>query len=133
MHWRLIAHLALNHHALIQDGLPAFREMLTLHDVRQSPASVHQISGIVGLEHVPATMWMRHKRGASLVHGIEVRLTLDEDAYVGSGIHLFVQVINEFLALYVQANSFVTLVALSQQSGEELIRCGPRNGFLQPA
>ena len=72
---------------------------------------------------------MRHPRGASLVHGVEVRLTLDEDAFVGVGMHLFVQVIDHFFGLYVQLNSFVELVVLSRQSGEELIRCKPRNGM----
>ncbi|MDP3670561.1 MAG: type VI secretion system baseplate subunit TssF, partial [Telluria sp.] len=45
-------------------------------------------------------------------------------------IHLFVQVIDQFLGLYVQLNSFTELVIVSDQSGEELIRCKPRNGDL---
>jgi type VI secretion system protein ImpG len=43
--------------------------------------------------------------------------------------YLFVRVIDQFLGLYVQINSFVELVVLSLQSGEELIRCKPRNGM----
>lgn len=128
--WRLISHLSLNHHSLVQEGLPAFREMLTLYDLSQSAISQRQIRGIVGLSHQPTTTWIRARRGASLVHGIEVRMTLDENAFVGSGIHLFVQVIDQFLGLYVQLNSFTELVIVSDQSGEELIRCKPRNGDL---
>ncbi|MFZ3288372.1 MAG: type VI secretion system baseplate subunit TssF [Telluria sp.] len=127
-HWRLISHLTLNHHSLAQEGLQGLREMLTLYDLPQSPISQRQIGGIVGLEHAETVTWMRHKRGASLVHGIEVRITLDEEAFVGSGLHLFVQVIEQFFGLYVQLNSFIELVALSQRSGEELIRCKPRSG-----
>jgi type VI secretion system protein ImpG len=132
-HWRLISHLALNHRTLSQDGLPGFREMLALYDVRQSVVSQRQIDGIVGMEQMPATMWLRHPRGATLVHGIELRLTLDEDAYIGSGVHVFIQVLNAFLALYVQVNSFVELIAISRQTGEELIRCQPKTGALPPA
>ncbi|MDC8757074.1 type VI secretion system baseplate subunit TssF [Janthinobacterium fluminis] len=132
-HWRLISHLTLNHHSLVQEGLPAFREMLTLYDLPQSPISQRQIGGITGLAHAETALWMRGKRGASLVHGIEVRLTLDEQAFVGSGMHLFVQVIDQFLGLYVQLNSFIELVALSHKTGEELIRCKPRNGALNLA
>lgn len=129
LHWRLVSHLALNHHALTQEGLPALREMLVLYDLAQSPASQRQIKGMAALEQRPATAWMRHPRGASLVHGVEVRLTLDEEAFVGASMHLFVQVIDQFFGLYVQVNSFVELVVLSLQSGEELIRCKPRNGM----
>ncbi|MFA9216648.1 MAG: type VI secretion system baseplate subunit TssF, partial [Sphingomonadaceae bacterium] len=128
LHWRLISHLALNQHALTQEGLPALREMLALYDLPQSPISQRQIGGIVGLDSSDTTHWLRHRRGATLVHGVEIRVTLDEEAYVGSGMHLFVQVLDHFLGLYAQVNSFVELVALSQRSGKELIRCQPRSG-----
>ena len=129
-HWRLVTQLALNHHSLVQEGLDAFREMLTLYDLPQSPATQRQIGAVVGLAHAATTAWRRHPRGHTLVHGVEVRLTLDEDAFVGSGVHLFVQVIDHFLGLYVQVNSFTELVVLSHKTGEELIRCKPRNGDL---
>ncbi|KQW89332.1 type VI secretion protein [Massilia sp. Root418] len=129
LQWRLISHLALNHHTLTHEGLPAFREMLALYDLQQSATSQRQIAGITGLRHVPATAWLRHPRGASLAHGLEVRMTLDEDAFVGGGIHLFVQVIDHFLGMYAQVNSFIELVALSHKSGKELIRCKPRSGY----
>lgn len=128
LHWRLISHLTLNHHGLCQEGLPAFREMLTLYDLPQSPISARQIDGITGLEGVEAATWLRNKFGASLVHGTEVRMTLDEEAFVGSGLSLFVEIIDQFLGLYAQVNSFVELVVLSSQSGKELIRCKPRSG-----
>lgn len=131
LHWRLVSHLTLNQHALTPEGVPALREMLVLYDLAQSATSQRQIGGIVALEQHPATTWLRHPRGATLVHGVEVRLTLDEDAFVGSSMHLFVQVIDQFLGLYVQINSFVELVVLSLQSGKELIRCKPRNGMQQ--
>jgi len=130
VHWRLISHLTLNHHSLAREGANGLREMLALYDFTGSAVSQRQIAGIVGLEHLDATTWLRHKRGASLAHGTEVRLTLDEEAFVGAGLHLFVQVIDQFFALYVQMNSFIELVILSHQSGEELFRCKPRSGSM---
>ena len=132
-HWRLISHLTLNHHALVQDGLPALRELLTLYDLPRTPATQRQIRGVTGLAHSPTTAWRRGKHGPSLVHGIEVRLTLDEEAFIGSGMHLFVQVIDRFLGLYVHLNCFTELVILSHNTGEELTRCLPRNGDLNLA
>lgn len=129
LHWRLISHLTLNHHGLCQEGLAAFREMLILYDLPQSPISRRQIEGITGLEGVETVTWLRNKFGASLVHGTEVRMTLDEEAFVGSGLSLFVEVIDQFLGLYAQVNSFIELVVFSKQSGKELIRCKPRSGY----
>ena len=128
MHWRLISHLALNHHSLVRDGAEGLREMLALYDFAPSSVSRRQIGGIVALEQSETTAWMRHRRGSSLVHGTEIRLKLDEEAYAGAGLHLFVQVLDQFFALYTQLNSFVELVILSQQSGKELFRCKPRSG-----
>lgn len=128
MHWRLISHLALNHHSLALEGAQGLREMLALYDFAPSSVSRRQIGGIHALEQSDSTTWMRHKRGSSLVHGTEIRLTLDEQAYAGAGLHLFAQVLEQFFALYVQLNSFIELVILSQQSGKELFRCKPRSG-----
>jgi type VI secretion system protein ImpG len=130
VHWRLISHLTLNHHSLAQEGAEGLREMLALYDLTGSAVSRRQIAGVVGLEHVETTAWIKHRRGSSLAHGTEVRLTIDEEAFVGAGLHLFVQVIDQFFALYVQMNSFIELVILSHQSGEELFRCKPRSGSM---
>ena len=127
-HWRLISHLTLNHRALALEGADGLREMLALYDFTGSAVSRRQIAGVVALEHAETTAWLRHKRGASLAHGTEVRLTIDEEAFVGAGLHLFVQVIDQFFALYVQMNGFIELVILSHQTGEELFRCKPRSG-----
>lgn len=127
-HWRLISHLALNHQSLVHDGGHGLREMLTLYDLARSPISRRQIGGIIAVEQHETTAWMHHKRGTSLVHGMEIRLTLDEAAYTGAGLHLFTQVLDEFLGRYVHLNSFVELVVLAQDSGKELFRCKPRSG-----
>ena len=131
MHWRLISHLTLNHHSLLGEGVQGLREMLSLYDLASSPVSRRQIRGIIALDQHDTTAWIRHKHGPSLVHGIEVRVTLDEEAYAGVSLHLFVQVLDQFFALYVHLNSFVELVALSHQSGKELIRCAPRSGTMR--
>jgi type VI secretion system protein ImpG len=129
-HWRLISYLTLNHHSLAREGADGLREMLTLYDFTRSEVSQRQIAGIVGLEHAEARAWVRHKRGPSLAHGTEMRLTIDEDAFVGTSLHLFVQVIDQFFAMYVQTNSFTELAILSHQSGKELFRCKPRSGSM---
>jgi len=127
-HWRLISHLTLNHHALVPKGLETFRELLTLHDLPASPVTKRMIEGIVNLDHAVTTAWIKHKRGSSLVKGLEVHITVDEEAFVGSGIHLFAQIMDHFLALYVQVNSYIELVLLSQRDNREILRCKRRSG-----
>lgn len=126
--WRLIAHLSLSHCALAPDGLNLLKEMLTLYDLPQSAVSQRQIAGIVALEQHGTTVWMHDDGHSSMVHGLAVRVTLDEDAFAGTGINLFVSVLDHFFGLYVHCQSFTQLTVFSQASGKELIRCHPRSG-----
>jgi type VI secretion system protein ImpG len=132
-HWRLISHLSLNHLSLAGSGLQAFQEMLTLYDLPRSAISQRQIQGICAISHKAANAWLPGNPFASLVRGIEVRLTIDEEAFIGSGVHAFAHVIERFLGLYVHANSFTQLLIVSKKNGEELLRCAPRSGDLSLA
>ncbi|NNG24513.1 type VI secretion system baseplate subunit TssF [Telluria aromaticivorans] len=127
-HWRLVAQLALNHRSL--GDLDALREVLTLYDVSRSAATQRQIAGITELQTLPSTAWIRNKIGATLVHGLEVRMTVDEEAFAGASLVVFAEVVNRFFGLYVHINSFTRLVVRSSQSDRELLRCDPRNGSL---
>ena len=129
-HWRLISHLSLNHLSLAGSGVEAFQEMLTLYDLPRSAISQRQIRGICAIDSKAANAWLPGNPFACLVRGIEVRLTIDEEAFVGSGIHAFAHLIERFLGLYVHANSFTQLVIIAKKSGEELWRCTPRSGDL---
>jgi type VI secretion system protein ImpG len=129
-HWRLISHLSLNHLSLSGGGIDALREMFALYDLPRSPASQRQIGGVLAVAHRPATAWMAGNPFACMVRGIEVRLTIDEEAFVGSGIDAFAHIVERFLGLYVHANSFTQLVIVSNKTGQELLRCQPRSGDL---
>lgn len=127
-HWRLLSHLALNHLSLTQAGAQALKEMLRLYDLAATSVSAQQIEGIVGIEHGPSTAWLSGAHFGSVVRGIEIRMTIDESAFVGTGVSAFAHVMDRFFGLYVHANSFTRLVLLSSHDGEELVRCDPRSG-----
>ncbi|MGZ5200803.1 MAG: type VI secretion system baseplate subunit TssF [Telluria sp.] len=129
-HWRLISHLTLNHLSLTGGGADALREMLALYDLPRSPSSQRQVGGILAVDQRATTAWLVGNPFACLARGVEVRLAIDEEAFVGSGIHAFAHIIERFLALYVHANSFTQLVLVSGKTGEELWRCAPRSGDL---
>jgi type VI secretion system protein ImpG len=129
-HWRLISQLSLNHLSLAAGGVAAFREILALYDLPRSASSQRQIGGIAAIAHKACSAWLPGNPFACLVRGVEVRLTIDEEAFVGSGIHVFAHIVERFLALYVHANSFTRLVIVSKKTGEELLSCLPRSGDL---
>ncbi|NVM78977.1 type VI secretion system protein ImpG [Duganella sp. SG902] len=128
--WSLIAQLALNHRSLTQEGLPALAAMLRLYARDGSMVSQRQIDGVMALSHRPATAWVRQAQGNAYLRGIEVQVSLDEQAYAGTGIHAFAQILDHLFALHVHLNSFTRLVVVSHMSGKELLRCPPRNGAL---
>ncbi len=128
-HWRLISHLSLNYRSLCDAELADFQKMLALHDLPRSSTSQRQIDGIVALEHKAVMSWVEALPHAYLLPGIEIRMTLDEQAFVGSGISMFAQVMDRFLALYGQINVSTLLIILSKQTGKELMRCQARSPF----
>jgi type VI secretion system protein ImpG len=125
-HWRLIAHLALNHAGLTMAGLDDFRKMLALYDLPRAPVAQRQIAGIVGLEHGTVRAWVGAAPVASLMPGIGIRLTVDEDAFAGTGLYPFVQVLDHYFALNGQLNCFTRLQVVSHQTGREILACAPR-------
>ena len=82
----------------------------------------------MGIEQRAAVQWLQGKPFATFVRGIEIRLTIDEEHFVGTSLASFVRVIDTFFGLYVHLNSFVQLVVLSRRTGEEILRCKPRSG-----
>ena len=129
-HWGLIAHMALNHRSLTQEGLPGLMGMLQLYTQPDDPVAQRQIDGIIALSYRPATAWVRQAQGNAYLSGIEVRISLNEEAYTGSGMNIFVQMLDHLFSLHVHLNSFTQLVVTSHASEKELMRCPPRNGTL---
>ena len=132
-HWRLIAHLSLNYASLTQAGLGEFQKMLSLYDLPRSPTTQRLIQGIVTLEHGSTRAWMPTVPFPTLMPGIAIRLGIDEQAFVGSSIYIFAQVLQRYFALNSQLNCFSQLTLLSQRSGEELLRCPERSADATPA
>ncbi|WP_229483330.1 type VI secretion system baseplate subunit TssF [Massilia horti] len=125
-HWRLIAHLALNHARLTDAGLLDFQKMLSLYDLPRSAISQRLIKGIVGLTHGTVRAWIKTEPMSTLMPGIGIRMTVDEQAFVGSGIYVFAQVMERYFAMNSQLNCFTQLQIVSQQTGEEILTCPPR-------
>ncbi|RZL00438.1 MAG: type VI secretion system baseplate subunit TssF [Rubrivivax sp.] len=126
--WRLISHLSLNHLSLSSGGIDALKEMLRLYDLPRSASNRRQVDGLVAVDFKPATAWLPGEPFATFVRGTQVRLTVDEDSFVGTGLGLLAAVMNHFFGLYVHVNSFTQLTIVSARTQEEVLTCPPRNG-----
>jgi type VI secretion system protein ImpG len=126
--WRLISHLSVNHLSLSGGGLDALKEMLRLYDLPRSAINRRLIDALVGVEYRAVNACMPGEPFPTFVRGVEVRLSVDEQHFVGTGMRLFAQVLDHFLGLYVHANSFVQLTLVSSRSRDELMKCPPRSG-----
>lgn len=128
--WRLISHLSLNHLSLSEGGLDALKEMLRLYDLSGSASVRRQLDGLIAVENRAATAWLPGEPFATFVRGTEVRLTVDEQAFVGTGLSLFAAVMDRFLGLYAHINSFTQLIVVSSRTKEAVITCPPRSGAI---
>jgi type VI secretion system protein ImpG len=64
----------------------------------------------------------------AFVRGTEIKLTLDEDDFVGAGAYLFASVLERFFALYTAPNSFTRLKVHTKQREGEVFAWAPRSG-----
>jgi type VI secretion system protein ImpG len=126
-HWRLISHLSLNHASLSMAGLDDFRKMLSLYDLPRSPAAQRLIAGIRGLEHGAVRAWVKTAPISTLMPGIGIRMSVDEEAFAGSSLYVFARVLDHYFALNGQLNCFTRLQVVSSLSGQEILACEPRH------
>jgi len=125
--WRLVSLLALNHISLHgkTDSADALREILSLHDVQGTDESRKRIAGLKEVASELAVGRIPGRQGGPC-RGLEVMLTFDEQHFTGGGMFLLASVLDRFLGLYVNINSFVQTVAKTQQLGAEELHRWPR-------
>ena len=128
--WRLVSHLSLNHLSITEkkQGAAALREILKLYDFRDSAETRAMIDGILSVESRPMTARVPGQGGGALARGVEVTMVLDEKRFAGSGVFLFSAVLERFLALYCNLNSFTRLVVKLRGREGVLRKWQPRAG-----
>jgi type VI secretion system protein ImpG len=128
--WRLLSHLALNHLSITggEAGATALREILRLHDLKDTAETRAALAGLVSVEAAPGVARLPGGRPGAFVRGLEVTLGFDAQAWQAGGLFLLAAVLERFLALQVSVNAFVrTGVALRGRPGL-VARFAPRSG-----
>ncbi len=127
--WRLISAMSLNHLSLVDEGVAALRELLTLHNTANALSAERQINGLVAVQSKPAFARVASAHGVAFAHGRRVQLDFDEEQFPGGGLYLFSSVLERFLGLYASMNSFTQLVATSRQRRRPVREWEPRAGW----
>jgi type VI secretion system protein ImpG len=124
--WKLISHLSLNHLSLTDtsEGADALREILKLYDFADSSETRAIIDAVVSVVSRRVT----GRLGNGFCRGMEVTVHLDEARFAGSGAYLFASVLERFLGLYCNINSFCQFIATSNKREGALGKWPPRAG-----
>jgi type VI secretion system protein ImpG len=120
--WRTISHLSLNYLSLLDskdgEGAVALRDLLKLYVNPNDVFTLRQIDGIRSVVAAPIVRRVASGGPLTFARGLEIRVTMDEEAFEGSGIFILGAVLAQFFARYVSINSFTETVIVSQRRGE---------------
>ncbi len=130
-YWRLISYLSLSQFTL--DGsngrgaADSLRELLSLFIDISDTVSEAQLQGLKSVVTRPIVRSIRRGDGYHAARGLEVRITLDEASFEGSGIIVLGAVLDRFLAEYAAVNSFTQTIIASVDRGD-VATWPPRTG-----
>lgn len=112
--WKLISHLALNHLSIAGGGSAAhaLRELLRLHDLRDSAESRAALGALLAIDSKPGVARLPGGRAGAFVRGLEVTLTFDQQVWQSAGLFPMAQVLERFLAVQVSINAFSRVAAV---------------------
>ncbi len=127
--WRLVSALSLAQVSLIDDGPHALQALLRMHVHHTSAAAEQQIAGLVGVESRAAHARLTSGFDVGFARGRRVELLLDESAFAGGSAYLFASVLEHFLGLYVNVNSFTQVTARARTRTHPLGDWRPRAGW----
>ncbi len=127
--WRLISLLALNHRSLTDEGGDSLRELLRLHDFRGTRSAEEAIASVATVRSSAMHARIAGGLGLTFARGRAIEIEFDEPRLAGASLYLLASVIERFLGLYVNVNSFTQLTARSRQRQRPVRVWPPRSGW----
>ncbi|AFQ48532.1 type VI secretion protein [Burkholderia cepacia GG4] len=130
--WRLITQFAPHSIELTRTGLAELKRVFRQFTVH-SAGHAKLLDGLTNLSHRVKQLWLPGEPMPSFVRGLEVTLTVDEQAFAAASLSTFIVAMDHFFAVHAPVTSFVQLVVMSANSGVEIRRCTPRPGTIMLA
>jgi type VI secretion system protein ImpG len=113
--WTFLSHLGASYSSL--STADALKTFLRLYEWTHSEGRARRIDAITNVAIKPAEMMLR----GSPVRGIEYTVEIEEAEFNDSGdLHLFGEVLKEFITQYVSINSFVEFAFILRPSGKQM-------------
>ncbi|MBD3347488.1 MAG: type VI secretion system baseplate subunit TssF [Chitinivibrionales bacterium] len=113
--WTFLSHLGATYSTLA--SAETLKSFLKLYDWSNSEGRARRIKGISDVQAQSTEMTIN----GAVVRGIEFSVSLLESEFLDIGdIHLFGQILKEFLAHYVSINSFIELILILKPSSKQL-------------
>jgi type VI secretion system protein ImpG len=116
--WRLISHLSLNYLSIESQGVALLRDFLALYADQNDSVATRQIEGLKAIAFTPIVRRMPVPGPISHGRGLGITLTLDDDAFEGTGLLPLSAALERFFGRYVSLNSFTQLRVSSATRGE---------------
>ncbi len=131
LRWRVVSHLSLNHLSLVnsEQGAMALRELLTLYDFRDDEVTATTVSGLLQVSSAPMLGRVPGDRSGAMCRGTSITLEFDEEKFTAGNLFLFACVLERFLAMYSNINSFTQATAKSSRRQGTLHRWPIRAGM----
>lgn len=127
--WQLVSHLALGHLSLVgEGGAGALREMLRLYNLSDNEAADASIATLVDVSARPGTARVPGMRPGAFCRGLDVDLVFDQRGWQTNGLYPLAAVLERFLALHGQINSFVRTRARLREREAPVGTWPPRAG-----
>ena len=128
--WRLVSHLALNHLGVTggAEAALALKEMLRLHDLRDTAETRLALEGLSAVTAKPGIARLPGVRPGSFARGLDVTLSFEPQAWTAGGLFVLAAVLERFLALQVSVNGFVRTTASLRGRSGTVAAWPPRSG-----
>ncbi|WP_241241077.1 type VI secretion system baseplate subunit TssF [Burkholderia cenocepacia] len=125
--WDLLSLLVPQATRLDKGGLTQLRR-LCARWAEDSVDGGRRFDALVSLSTARVRCWLPGKPASAFVHGLEVRLVVDEQRFAAFSLSGFAHVMDRLFAPHVPVTSFVQVVLLSAATGALLRRGAPRPG-----
>jgi type VI secretion system protein ImpG len=114
--WQLLAHLITHYLSLFdgEEGAQNLVKILRLYDVNH-----YELDGLLHISRQPVTHRHAKTRGNAFSEGAHTILEVDEHKFSGSSLFLFGSILEHFLALYTEINSFTQLTLITSNDKKQ--------------